>query len=548
MNFFNSQSTRSLRRAIALAAIATIAVIIGIAYWPPVKDADAAQANAKTKAAKQPTKKTATAKTPAKKKVRRVKPPPEPPLDQNPYRVQIRVAFSASSLLNPEFRAAVMRRIKQNVANGYGKMWFAEFIVDTQLAPRSRLGLEHLTSENLLDRYPRSRNTGLPGLDKVFFIAIEAVGGRIDISTREWDVRSQQLSAIESQATYRREQVADVAWTGLTRVFRPIFILKSVDAYTVEYHLRAASFPPVDPNLEQVQPNDVIVPYFRYADRDFKIKRVQFLPWTYTIVQSVERHIIKARIISAFRAPLGSGRRRRVEMLAMRLQPRGKSSRLKMVYQTDETKSLVGYNVTLVRKFSPRDVSTVPQIKQFSGRDGYVDVPVDPQHPVTWVYVYSGRALLARVPYVAGLVPKETIPLPDDSIRLSVEGDIAILMGDLIDTIARRATLMALAIMDFNDPKLDGKDEEKRKRINAKIDEMIKLTKQQAFLDQLAVIRGPRMAAAKRLGNRFAERRIKKMCDKAEELIKVYLKPEIIDGFIEDIEQGKFDQRKKKGT
>ena len=44
--------------------------------------------------------------------------------------------------------------------------------------------------------------------------------------------------------------------------------------------------------------------------------------------------------------------------------------------------------------------------------------------PTVWLYVYSGKALLARVPYAPGLRPVETVELPDDSIRLRVEGEL----------------------------------------------------------------------------------------------------------------------------
>lgn len=513
-----------------------LCALIGFAYWPPPANVVAAQTDAKAQAAKQPATKT--------KKHARPKKPVEPPFDQTPYRVQINLAFENAAAMPPDFRARVMRRLKDEVAGGYGVMWDAEYIANTWLSPPTKLGLERLSADALLERYPKSRRAGLPGYDKVFFVTVESSGAAFRISSREWDVRSQRFGNVETATTWRRDRVAANAFDLLAKAFRPVFKVQSVDNYNVEYQLRAAMLPPVDPNLAQVKPGDVIVPYFRYLDENYTAQRVQVLPWTYTIVQDVRFQTVNGTLISAFYSPLGSGRRRRVELLGTRIRPRGQSSRLKMVYQTDETKALVGYNITLVRKFFPRDESTVPKLELFSGRDGYVDVPVDLNHPVTWVYVYSGKALLARVPYVAGVVEEETIPLPDDSLRLAVEGDLAILYADLIDTIARRATLMALAIMDFNDPKLVDKDAEKRKRINAKIDKIQELTQQRHFLERLAVIRGPRLAAAKRLGNRFAVRRIERMCGKAEELIKAYLKPSVVDQFIEDIETGKYEQKK----
>jgi hypothetical protein len=208
-----------------------------------------------------------------------------------------------------------------------------------------------------------------------------------------------------------------------------------------------------------------------------------------------------------------------------------------MVYQTDESIPLIGYNVQLVAKRGMRDEARKPPITQFSGRDGYVHIPVDPDEPIVWVYVYSGNALLARVPYVPGVTTDETIPLPDDSIRLSVEGEIDLMRGKLIDTVARRATLMALAKMTDENEKL--LPAQRRTVIDEKFREIYALPGKEEFQTRLSTIREPSLIQARRLKNKFAERRIKKLCDDTGKLIDQYLDMAPVRKFRGELQYGK---------
>ena len=46
-------------------------------------------------------------------------------------------------------------------------------------------------------------------------------------------------------------------------------------------------------------------------------------------------------------------------------------------------------------------------------RNGEIQIAVDPENPTFWLYVYSGSALLARVPYAPGLIPYDVMKLPE---------------------------------------------------------------------------------------------------------------------------------------
>lgn len=452
-----------------------------------------------------------------------------------PYRVRVAVSFAGSTEMLPAFRRRVLDDLREATAAGFGSMWDAEIVMNDWISPPTPTGIEQVTAERLLQQFPSAKRAGHEAYDKVFLMAVEFNGARFRMGCREWDVASQDLTTAEFATTRQRRLVGDTMYELLTRLFRPLLEVNTVSGYSVEFRPRAIAFAALDAAATQIRRDDVVMPFLRYLDKEGVVQRIQVIPWTYVIVDELDGHYVRGTLVSAYRSPLGSGKLRRVQMLALRVRPQRQSSRIKLVNQS---KPLVGYNITLVKKRFHRDKAAEPPVKRFSGRDGYVEVDFDPKNPITWLYVYSGKALLARVPYVAGLAADETILLPDDSIRLLVEGEIALLNGRLIDAVASRAVLMALAIKVDNDKKLKGPEKESQKeRI---FESLERITTQREFLNELSTIRSSAVAATERLGNRFAKRRIEQMCDKTEELIKAYIKPGEVEQFKSDLKAGKY--------
>jgi len=460
------------------------------------------------------------AKNPAPKK-NAANPPQEIPLDQRPYRVRVTVAFARSTALLPAFRQEILQSLQASVERGFGGMFEAEFVAADWFPP-SRDALERLDSADLLQRFPQAKRVAEVGFDKVYLLTVEQDGPKFRVAGREWDARSQQLGPTEVAEFYQRRAIADKAYSLLPRLFHPVLEVQEVSEKSLELLLQAGRFPAHDPTLDQVREGDVITPYFRYGNREGDVTRVQFLPWTYVLADDVNQQFIAGPVISPYYVnPLGSGRRRRVDILAMHVRPRLPSSRVKLVYQTDQTKPMIGYNISLVAKRFPRDTAKKPPVQQFSGRDGSVDIAVDDDQPVIWIYVYSGKALLARVPYVPGVTTGDVLPLPDDSIRLRVEGELDLLKSRLIDIVARRATLMALAKKAGEDEDLSAT--EKKREFETRFEQLEALPGVDEFQAKLAVIREPSLQTARRLENRFAERRIRRMCSDVSKLIDRYL-------------------------
>ena len=134
-----------------------------------------------------------------------------------------------------------------------------------------------------------------------------------------------------------------------------------------------------------------------------------------------------------------------MQHLALRQRPTASESRVKLVLQSRPDKPLISHRMALAYQLGYRDEEDGPQTQLVSDRNGEVTIKVKEGHPTFWIRVYSGASLLARVPYAAGLIPYDVVELPDDSIRLGVEGEIQLLSDKLIDSIALRGVLLARA-------------------------------------------------------------------------------------------------------
>jgi hypothetical protein len=150
-------------------------------------------------------------------------------------------------------------------------------------------------------------------------------------------------------------------------------------------------------------------------------------------------------------------------------------------------------------------------------RNGLVVVSssMAPAGQPVWLYVRSGQALLARVPFVPGVQSVETLELPDDTLRLETEGRVALLQAELVDAVARRAVLLAQAKGRAKAQDWDGVAEAFRQ-----IDGMRKAP---SFTVDINAIRIPALKLAKARRDRTTAARIEKLCDETAELVNNYL-------------------------
>lgn len=434
-----------------------------------------------------------------------------------PYRVAIGLLWEADAGFTADFRDGQTRQLRGELDRVVGGHWTVSLdsrvVADASRLPEIREG-------------HRDRIGG-DSSDKVFLIAVRGAGGTTRASVCEWDAETGLWSPIVERESLRQDFLPAVLLASLRAAYRPLFRIVSVDE-RVRLIARAGEIPTPDPDFGAFDSESVLQPAIVYFDRQKIRQRTQFPPMTYVVTESRERGFVFGRLVSAFRAPLGGSRRQRVELWALGGEATLEATTLKLVRQDDATRPLMGLRVVA----SPRvDIAEEPRaepIEMLSRRDGGVRLVPHPSSPIVWLYVWSGQSLLARVPYAPGRELEASLPLPDDTIRLRVEGELDRLKGDVIENVARRAVVRAQAITAAK----SGDAATTRNLLAALRD----LPGEKEFLQKLLLVRTGGVRDARSTGSRGAELRINQACDSLGEIISNYLAADRTRQTIEEVE------------
>jgi len=386
-------------------------------------------------------------------------------------------------------------------------------------------------------------------VDKMYPVSVERQGSEYVVSSREWDRESEFISPVQSHSTINRGAIANGISRLLQRLFRPVVQIESADqaAKTARVRYKSAEYPPADPGFRLIEPGSMFVPFFRYLDRKRVVQRIQSLPWTYITAESLARIRAECRVETGVGTPLGAFRARRMELRAIALRPQLPQTTLTLVPKRDGSqRPLVGYLVAVYDE-PPRptpkpgttpkeaDDSSEPPPERpkpdiyRSDRNGQVTIPVDPNKALQWVLIRSGGSLLTKFPFVAGTEQSMLAECPDDTIRLNVEGQITLLTGRLIDTIAKRAMVMAMI--------KNRRKKSQWKKVEVSLKELDELETYERFKKRVGSIQFAAIERAKARGDRRSVGRIKKLGSSVLKVARVHLDKAVVDDFRAETEE-----------
>jgi hypothetical protein len=199
----------------------------------------------------------------------------------------------------------------------------------------------------------------------------------------------------------------------------------------------------------------------------------------------------------------------------------------KMAAESGEKKDGTGTEQDKEKPPAPPQPAKLPRL--VADRSGVVtlNASASPNGEPVWLFIKSGQALLARVPIVPGAQSAEVLELPDDTLRLEIEGSIATLQAELVDAVARRAVLMSQAKARAKASQWEAMGE-----VLKQLDDMPKAG---AFAININAIRQPALKAARARRDRTTEERIKRLCDEATELVTNYLDEEKLKELKEEL-------------
>lgn len=370
------------------------------------------------------------------------------PFSSQPYTVLILVAFERNCLVDADQRQDAVQGIQRAIARMYGRLWLTTCTQSDWLIPGDRRHLQRIELSDVQDRYSEK------DYQKVFLLTVEGVGTDYWVSCREYDPRIQELTPVRTDHTHDVRSVPTVAARVMRDTFRPaLLFVRQFDGedevIMMEMQVQGGDIIPPDPSATQVVEGDVLRPFVRQMERrdPQKLKHLQALPLSYLRVLSVDteetRGLATTAYISHIRISLFGAKGRNTQHFALRQRPSASTSRVRLVLKSRPDKPLISHRLALAYQLNWKSPEDGPQTQLVSDRNGEVIIEAKENHPTFWIRVYSGTSLLARVPYAPGLVPFDTIELPDDSIRLSVEGEIQLLSDQLVDAIALREVLIA---------------------------------------------------------------------------------------------------------
>ena len=485
-----------------------------------------------------------------------VAPLPPTPLELQPYRVRISVAFNDEPSLSSHFRHELLSELTAWLERTYAEMWQVTIEDNNWLAPTSIDGLARLTWSQVEAQLEDKE------LDKAFIVCVSSHGGALRLSGREWDRMTQQLSLRQERLVADRRAAADELGLVIRDLFHPIVMIEGLEGKDAKVRVKAGEFPPGDPSAEQLSNGAFFQPFFRFYNKQREVTQIQPVPWTYLAVASAERAHGLCVIHTGLRVTLGKNTKRS-ESWAIGTRASFPETRMRLTPHNNPTKPLTGYQVNVFEKrmvrpdaaaieaaqklaekkaadskgdaSKPTDANAEPpkpaaalQPTQelvklhelVTDRRGQVTVPVDPGSPLVWLYVSSGGNMLGRFPYMPGTSAAITAELPDDTLRLQLESRLELLRAELIDTIARRALLLARTKAAARAKEPDWA------RFDESFKELDRLPDAKFFHSQLDTIKVTTAKKAQDKKDQGLERKIAKLCGESAELIDRHLNVE----------------------
>jgi len=423
------------------------------------------------------------------------------------YQVNIEFSWEQNTAWNQSFRKAVERDLENRLRRSVKDSWTLKF-------PHTSTGSQ--ASSLIADMGTKS----LPyqvGM-KTFMISVHRQSLQTHISIQEGDHTTQQWGRVYRQEIDDDRFLPATLHRLIGTSFRPVYQISNIQRNQIEMIAVAGEWTLEDRLFSCFRPKGLARPVLVYRNRDNEIQQIQSLPLTYLSLESRSRARINSTLLSAFPAPLGKGRSNRVTLWALGETPLDQPTTIKLIMQGTSDQVLMGHRVVVQPKRNLKDEISGESQELLSDRQGHVSVSAIHGEELVWLYVWSGEALLARVPFVPGWSEQEILTLPDDSDRLKVEGELERLRADLVADVSRRAISRIRILQAAKQG-----DADLASRLRARHDN---LPGRQDYQSRLEIIEEDGVRASIRSGNRVAADRIKKACDQMQSVINRFLNPD----------------------
>ena len=276
--------------------------------------------------------------------------------------------------------------------------------------------------------------------DKLFLIGVRETVAAWNVSVRELDVRTRQWGPVFERVVPRDFQGVTQIVDLILTAFSPVGRVQHIDETGLNVRLRMRGGLLMDTNdaLGAGKIGSLYRPLIRKNDRrgEPQPNGIAAIPWTVLEATAVKQGNVECRLHSGHARPLRAPRSRRLEQLAVLMHPASVVGELQLVTHQDPHRPLAGYRV-----YAKRDADASRPIGVTDDR-GVIAIPPT-ESPLQILYVRSGSAVLARLPFVSGDTRRTVAPIFDNRTLLDAEGFLLGFQQRLVDLMARRTILAA---------------------------------------------------------------------------------------------------------
>ncbi len=363
-----------------------------------------------------------------------------PPIDQQPYKIQLHVAIDPETRIDPRRRAEMLSAWAALARRLVGAPW--DVTIAEEESPLSHSGM---TVESL---GPDAMVGLAAGFDKVWVIRIGQDGPGLSLSGREFDVLTRRLGPTHRIPAPFLPDLPRAVFGLAVEIFAPVAEVGEPSGGGVSITVRGASVPLASPAGRFATTGTVFQPLRLNPQPDGTIRVVE-IPFSYLRVESVDGPVARCSIVSALRDPLTRRITRKTNLVALGVKPGEVPTRLRFVTRPDEAPA-AGYVLTArtVPGGVSREVGTTE-------RDGRIVLGPRFADDLVVVRLLAGDSEpMVELPVMPGQTETErTIPFDPKPLTVTLETQLDSLRDAVIDLIALRARLEARL-----KARLDGED------------------------------------------------------------------------------------------
>ena len=433
------------------------------------------------------------------------------PWEFSAYKVQIWLVAAPTGELDAQFQASLATSLARQIEAWIGAPWDAVITAPPLELHSLLLANWDLVTPQLLDDLAPAAAK----VDKIIVLKILPNPREFVLEAREYDCRLRIYGPTIRRAIRQLEQLDTACFDAATATFRAVTRIDEGAPKSSVVRLRAGGLIRDDRSPCYVGLDDVLQPIVRVNDRAGLPQLIGPIDWTYLLVNgrgAENPNLLNCRVWSSYANPIQGRVTSRKERYALKVRATGSHTLLKVeskparmgdtphpmtgleVYAKVPTPdpppttappaepaaetnaeaaapSATNANTSPGPSAEPSTSSATAAIAQavaptppvdkepsellgYTDWRGAADIPSN-QGQLRILYVKNGGQLLARLPMVPGFLDVAVAQVPDDAPRLTAEGFVRGIQGQLMDLEAQRQILASRIRTRISEGNLD---------------------------------------------------------------------------------------------